>query len=52
VKAAERWAQSQGCSEFASDALADNDLSALAHKALGFAEVGMVRCFRKALERE
>jgi aminoglycoside 6'-N-acetyltransferase I len=52
VTAAERWAQSQGCIEFASDALAENDLSALAHKALGFAEVGMVRCFRKPLEPE
>ena len=49
VRAAERWARSQGCSEFASDAEADNEASALAHRALGFAEVGLVRCFRKAL---
>jgi aminoglycoside 6'-N-acetyltransferase I len=49
VGAAERWAQSRGCSEFASDAEADNDASALAHRALGFADVGLVRCFRKSL---
>jgi aminoglycoside 6'-N-acetyltransferase I len=52
VRAAERWAQSQGCREFASDAEADNQASALAHRALGFAEVGLVRCFRKALSSE
>jgi aminoglycoside 6'-N-acetyltransferase I len=49
VRASEHWARSQGCSEFASDAEADNQVSALAHAALGFAEVGLVRCFRKAL---
>jgi aminoglycoside 6'-N-acetyltransferase I len=52
VRAAERWALAQGCREFASDALADNDESALAHRALGFTEVGMIRCFRKDLVRE
>lgn len=52
VRAAERWAQSQGCSEFASDAEADNEGSALAHRALGFAEVGLVRCFRKDISSE
>jgi aminoglycoside 6'-N-acetyltransferase I len=49
VKAAEAWARAQGCTEFASDAEADNDLSAQAHHALGFAEVGLIRCFRKDL---
>jgi aminoglycoside 6'-N-acetyltransferase I len=49
VRAAERWARSQGCREFASDAEADNRVSAAAHRALGFAEVGVVRCFRKDL---
>lgn len=49
VGAAERWAQSRGCREFASDAEADNDASALAHRALGFKDVGLVRCFRKSL---
>jgi aminoglycoside 6'-N-acetyltransferase I len=49
VRAAEDWARAQGCTEFASDAEADNSLSAVAHRALGFAEAGMVRCFRKDL---
>jgi aminoglycoside 6'-N-acetyltransferase I len=50
--AAEAWARSQGCVEFASDAEADNDLSSAAHRALGFAEVGLIRCFRKDLESD
>ena len=49
VTAAEAWARSQGCVEFASDAEADNDSSAAAHRALGFAEAGLIRCFRKDL---
>lgn len=49
VAAAERWAAAQGCSEFASDAEVDNALSAAAHRALGFAEVGVIRCFRKPI---
>jgi aminoglycoside 6'-N-acetyltransferase I len=52
VKAAESWARSRGCTEFASDAEADNELSALAHRGLGFADVGLVRCFRKDLPSE
>jgi len=49
VIAAEEWARSHGCVEFASDAEAANESSAAAHRALGFAEVGMIRCFRKDL---
>lgn len=49
VKAAEEWARAQGCTEFASDAEADNEVSASAHRALGFAEAGLIRCFRKDL---
>jgi aminoglycoside 6'-N-acetyltransferase I len=49
VEAAERWARSQGCTEFASDTVADNHESALAHRALGFADAGLIRCFRKDL---
>jgi aminoglycoside 6'-N-acetyltransferase I len=49
VVAAERWARAQGCREFASDALAENATSALAHRALGFEEVVVIRCFRKSL---
>ncbi len=47
VAAAESWARSQGCTEFASDTPADNHESALAHRALGFADAGLIRCFRK-----
>jgi aminoglycoside 6'-N-acetyltransferase I len=49
IAAAEQWALSQGCTEFASDALADNNLSTAAHRALGFEEVEVIRCFRKDL---
>jgi aminoglycoside 6'-N-acetyltransferase I len=49
VRAAEAWARSQGCTEFASDALIDNDVSAAAHRALGFQETVQIRCFRKLL---
>ncbi len=47
--AAEEWARGQGCTEFASDTLVDNDASAAAHQALGFEEVEIIRCFRKDL---
>lgn len=47
--AAEAWARSHGCREMASDTEADNQGSAAAHAALGFEEVGLVRCFRKDL---
>lgn len=49
VAAAEDWARARGCTEFASDAEVDNEVSAAAHQALGFAETGIIRCFRKAL---
>lgn len=49
VQAAEQWARDQGCTEFASDALLDNEASAAAHRALGFAETVLLRCFRKDL---
>lgn len=49
VAAAEGWARAQGCREFASDALVENEASALAHRALGFEEVEVIRCFRKDL---
>jgi aminoglycoside 6'-N-acetyltransferase I len=47
--AAEEWARAQACTEFASDTLVDNDASAAAHRALGFEEVEVIRCFRKSL---
>jgi aminoglycoside 6'-N-acetyltransferase I len=50
VRAAEDWGRSQGCTEFASDALSDNHVSAAAHRALGFQETAQIRCFRKVIE--
>lgn len=49
VAAAEAWARGQNCSEFGSDAELDNDASAAAHRALGFAETARVRCFLKRI---
>lgn len=49
VVAAEDWARSKGCREFASDAELDNTLSLLAHERLGFEAVADIRCFRKPL---
>lgn len=49
VAAAEEWARAQGCTELASDTEPDNHVSAEAHRALGFTDVGLVRCFRKDL---
>jgi aminoglycoside 6'-N-acetyltransferase I len=49
IVAAEEWGRSHGCREFASDAQPDNEVGAAAHRALGFVEVGLVRCFRKDL---
>ena len=49
IAASEDWARAQGCTEFASDALIDNETSAAAHKALGFTETVQIRCFRKNL---
>ena len=49
VAAAEAWARGLGCREFASDAVAENTVSAAAHRALGFEEVAVIRCFRKDL---
>ncbi|HEY0941298.1 MAG TPA: aminoglycoside 6'-N-acetyltransferase [Steroidobacter sp.] len=52
VAAAEEWATSNGCTEFASDTEIDNDVSAAAHRECGFVEVGVIRCFRKELSDE
>ncbi len=49
VEAAESWGRSQGCREFASDTQPDNEASVAAHRALGFHDAGLVRCFRKDL---
>jgi aminoglycoside 6'-N-acetyltransferase I len=49
IGAAETWARFQGCTELGSDAEVDNVSSAAAHRALGFIETGVVRCFKKSL---
>jgi aminoglycoside 6'-N-acetyltransferase I len=49
VAAGESWARSQGCTEFASDTLPDNETSIAAHLALGFTDEGLIRCFSKKL---
>jgi aminoglycoside 6'-N-acetyltransferase I len=49
LRAAEDWGRAQGCTEFASDTEPDNANSSAAHLALGFEDVGLVRCFRKDL---
>jgi len=49
IGAAETWARSQGCTELASDTEVENVSSAEAHRALGFEEVAVVRCFKKPL---
>jgi len=52
IAAAEAWGRKQGCTEFASDALLDNELGAAAHRAVGFEEVERIRCFRKSLHKQ
>jgi len=49
VEAAADWARDQGCSEFASDTDVANAQSTSAHMAVGFEDVGLVRCFRRTL---
>jgi len=49
IAAAERWALTQGCLELASDSAPDSRDGAETHRALGFEDVGLVRCFRKSL---
>jgi aminoglycoside 6'-N-acetyltransferase I len=49
IAGAEEWARCRGCTEFGSDALLDNETSAVAHKALGFTETAQIRLFRKRL---
>lgn len=49
VSSVTQWAASHGCREFASDALLENELSQLVHKALGFQETERVVYFLKTL---
>jgi aminoglycoside 6'-N-acetyltransferase I len=50
IAAAEDWARTKGCREFASDAEIDNDVSITAHAALGFQQTGRLVHFRKPLD--
>ncbi|QQS48998.1 MAG: GNAT family N-acetyltransferase [Acidobacteriota bacterium] len=49
VEAAIEWARGRECAEFASDTEIDNEVSAAAHRALGFEEVERIICFRYAM---
>jgi aminoglycoside 6'-N-acetyltransferase I len=49
VAAGEAWARDKGCREFASDAALDNRMGQVAHRALGFAEVGRTVSYCKPL---
>ena len=49
ISVAETWARSQGCTELGSDAEVENLSSAAAHRAVGFTETGVIRCFKKSL---
>jgi aminoglycoside 6'-N-acetyltransferase I len=49
MAAAQEWARADRCTELASDAEIDNTGSIAAHRALGFAEVDRVVCFRKEI---
>jgi aminoglycoside 6'-N-acetyltransferase I len=49
IRATEEWGRAQGCSELASAAEIDNEISHLAHHATGFTEAGRIVCFKKSL---
>jgi aminoglycoside 6'-N-acetyltransferase I len=49
IRAAEEWGRASRCTELASDTETFNESSIAAHKALGFAEVERVVCFRKSI---
>lgn len=49
IAAAEDWCRGQGLTEMGSDVELGNTVSVEAHAALGYAEVGRIVCFRKAL---
>ncbi len=48
-EAVSEWGREHGCTEFASDALLENDDSHAMHRALGFEETERVVYFRKPL---
>lgn len=48
----EKWAMEQGCRDFGSDCLIDNEASRAFHLAMGFHEVERVICFAKRLSEQ
>ena len=52
VAAVVAWARARDCSELASDALLENEVSHAMHRALGFEETERVVFFRKRLSHE
>lgn len=52
LRAAEQWARRNHCRELASDAWSTNRQSRKVHLAMGFEEIGTIRCFRKVLRIE
>lgn len=50
VRACEAWARAQGCSEFVSDAEAENAESIRFHLSAGFQEANRIVCFVKELK--
>jgi aminoglycoside 6'-N-acetyltransferase I len=49
ISRVEQWGRAEGCSEFASDILVDNEASHAAHVAWGFVETERVIYFKKSL---
>lgn len=49
LRACERWAKEQNCTEFASDCELDNIASFRFHLAMGFEEANRIICFRKEI---
>ena len=49
VAVASEWGRRAGCSELASDAVLENSISHVVHRALGFAETERVVYFRRKL---
>jgi aminoglycoside 6'-N-acetyltransferase I len=49
LAAAEDWASNQGCKEMGSDTQIDNEISQIAHRALGYQVVDRCVHFRKPL---
>jgi len=51
IEAAEHWATSRGCTEMGSDVELWNEVSQMAHHALGYSEATRLVCYAKKLEK-